>query len=134
MKFNPEKFREFRIRNGLTQEQMAVLLNIKQNTISTWESGCRKPSDITMNKIAKKFNTDKSQFAVHEEKDTGIAAHNNLSPLEELMLRKFRKMDRNEQIFMLEISLKKFESLKEEIDEYKNIIKNMSEHMDSKIG
>ena len=49
---------------------MAVLLNTRQNTISTWESGCRKPSGITMNKIARALNTDKSQFADIEEKDT----------------------------------------------------------------
>jgi len=36
--------KDFRIKHGYTQNQLAMLMKISRGTLSCWECGCRKPS------------------------------------------------------------------------------------------
>lgn len=45
-----------------TQEQVAKLLNVNQNTISNWENGIAKPKTKDLPKIAKLFGVSISEL------------------------------------------------------------------------
>ncbi|MBN1369865.1 MAG: helix-turn-helix transcriptional regulator [Dehalococcoidaceae bacterium] len=47
-----------RLERGLTQEQLAVLLNTKQESIARLESGSRLPSLSTIKKVAAALNAE----------------------------------------------------------------------------
>lgn len=40
----PERIKQYRIENGLTQKEMAKALNASQNAISNYETGVRTPT------------------------------------------------------------------------------------------
>lgn len=46
------KLKEIRLRVGLTQVQLAVMIGFPQTTISQWELGLSDPSTDTVRKIA----------------------------------------------------------------------------------
>ena len=48
-----QKIAQYRIKNGLTQQQLADVMNVSQNEISRWEIGTRTPSAVTLLKISK---------------------------------------------------------------------------------
>lgn len=51
-----EKIKGLRIERGLTQKQLADLLNVSQNAVYNWENGKREPSMDMQKKIAKIFD------------------------------------------------------------------------------
>lgn len=51
MKFN-EKLLEIRKKQGLSQEELGMELQVSRQTISKWESGSRCPDLITAKKLA----------------------------------------------------------------------------------
>ena len=51
------RIRDIRIDRGLTQEQVAKILNVKQNTYSQYETGQRQLPVDTLIKLALFFNT-----------------------------------------------------------------------------
>ena len=51
-----EKIKGLRIERGLTQKQLANLLNVSQNAVYNWENGKREPSMDMQKKIAKIFD------------------------------------------------------------------------------
>ena len=44
--------RELRKSRGMTQQELAKSVNIKQNTVSQWESGRRKPPSTILPQLA----------------------------------------------------------------------------------
>ena len=46
------KLKEIRLRAGLTQEQLAELMNTEQCRISCWENGKNEPSIETIRQLA----------------------------------------------------------------------------------
>lgn len=130
MLFSIRKFKELRAQRGFTQKEIADLLGVKQNTVSTWESGERKPSDVKIHQIAKELNISPSDITISSDKDKPLY----LEPLDELMLRKFRNLDHKGKIFLLEITPEKYHALLDEIENYKSIIDNMSESLTKKVS
>ncbi len=49
--------KKIRVWNGVTQEQFAKRLGVCQQNISRWEKGEVEPSDLTMAKIQRKFES-----------------------------------------------------------------------------
>lgn len=47
------KLEELRKKNGMTQNELAALVGVQQNTISQWESGKRHPPSTTLPQLAK---------------------------------------------------------------------------------
>ena len=56
------KIKELRKRKGLTQEQLADLINMEQNSISVIESGRNFPTLGTLEKIAQILEVNLSDF------------------------------------------------------------------------
>lgn len=51
-----ERIKEARKKLGLTQEQFADKLGLKRNTIATYETGVKNPSERTISDICRVFN------------------------------------------------------------------------------
>ena len=130
MKFSPEKFKRIRVEKELTQKAISSLLDIKQNTISTWENGVRKPSDITLRKIAAKLEVDIASLIEQPTQNTTT----NLSPLEDLLLRKFNKLDQDGKLFLLGITPEKYQALLDKIEHYKIIVKNLETNLNKQVS
>lgn len=68
MDFN-EKLKVLRQRKGISQESMAELLNMKQNSYSQYENRFRQPSFETLKKIAEIFNVSVDYLLGTEKED-----------------------------------------------------------------
>ena len=76
MKFN-EKLKEFRIEHAYTQAEFAKLVGFARSTIAELESGRKKATLKTMEKIANKTNTNLSEWLV-DDYDHEIALFDGL--------------------------------------------------------
>jgi len=74
------RLKELRKEKGLNQKQLAEIFNVKQNTISQWESGEREPDNDTLKALAKYFgvttdyllNGDEVQRYVNDDETLDI--------------------------------------------------------------
>ncbi len=57
-----ENIKNFRKNKGLTQEEMAIRLNVVRQTVSKWEKGYSVPDAEMLQKIAELFDTDVSKL------------------------------------------------------------------------
>lgn len=57
-----KRIKELRKQKGFTQEQVAEMIDLEQNTISVIESGRNFPTLVTLEKIAKVLNVELSDF------------------------------------------------------------------------
>lgn len=46
------RLEELRKKQGMTQNELAALVGVQQNTISQWESGKRHPTSTTLPRLA----------------------------------------------------------------------------------
>ena len=51
-----ERLKELRIENKLSQQELAIKLNVSQRSISSWETGFRQPDFEMLEKIANFFD------------------------------------------------------------------------------
>lgn len=56
----PERLKELRQKKGLTQQEIADLLNVNRVTYTNWEKGKREPNFETLLKLAFELNTTTS--------------------------------------------------------------------------
>ena len=56
----PERIKQVRKHADLTQEKFAEAINLKQNTIATYEMGKVAPSDRTLSDICDKFGVNEA--------------------------------------------------------------------------
>ena len=61
MKLN-EKLKRLREEKGLSQNELAVELNVARQTISKWELGIREPDLVTIKSICRFFNCSLSEL------------------------------------------------------------------------
>lgn len=64
-----ENIKALRIKNGLSQEDLAKKLNVVRQTISKWEKGQSLPDAESLKTLAEVFSTDGSSLLGQEEKD-----------------------------------------------------------------
>ncbi|MBR1740005.1 MAG: helix-turn-helix transcriptional regulator [Ruminococcus sp.] len=50
-----ESIKRFRKAKGWLQKDLAEMLGVAKNTVSTWESGERKPDIVTLKRLAEIF-------------------------------------------------------------------------------
>ncbi len=66
-KFNHRKIKEFRIQNGLTQEEVADFLGVSQSTYYRLESGIGEMWGMYIIGLCKIFKVNTSDFFTEEE-------------------------------------------------------------------
>ena len=91
------KIKELRLRNKMKQKQLADMMNVASNTISTWEQGTREPSCEDLKKLADIFevsldylmgrkNTNQNQ-SLTDEQEKLINEFNELNKPQQQMIR-----------------------------------------------
>ena len=76
--FNPKTLKHFRVLKGLTQADLAELLNISSRTVRNWEGGHAAPSKgkntktINIHDVAKSFEVDADVFYLTDEEFTNL--------------------------------------------------------------
>ena len=55
MNYFSKNLKELRIEKGLSQQELAQILNVTQSTVAKWESGDREPNFSILIQVAKFF-------------------------------------------------------------------------------
>ncbi len=63
------RLKELRIENGLLQKDIAQYLNVRNTTISAWETGDNEPDIYTLIKLAKFFKVTIDYLVGYETED-----------------------------------------------------------------
>ena len=86
------KIKELRKRKGLTQEELAELIQMEQNSISVMESGRNFPTLGTLEKIAKVLDVNLSDFFDYEDiDDIKASTEDIISKMDDKQLRQLFK-------------------------------------------
>lgn len=88
-----DNIKNFRKNKGLTQEEMAIRLNVVRQTVSKWEKGHSVPDAEMLQKIAELFDTDVSKLLgspVAENTDVDAVAEQLARINEQLTIRNRR--------------------------------------------
>ena len=94
-----KKIKELRKKKGLTQEKLAELVDLEQNSISVIESGRNFPTLATLEKIANKLDADLNEFFNYEYyEDIELikqTMHNYVESLNESQIRQIYRYIKN---------------------------------------
>lgn len=89
------KIKELRKRKGLTQEELAELIQMEQNSISVMESGRNFPTLVTLEKIAKVLDVNLSDFFdydyIEDIDDIKASTEDIISKMDDKQLRQLFK-------------------------------------------
>ena len=66
------RLEEIRKKNQVTQEELATILEVSRQTISSLEKGIYNPSIILAFKIARYFNMSIEEIFIYEEDDKNV--------------------------------------------------------------
>lgn len=66
------RLEELRKKNQVTQEELATILEVSRQTISSLEKGRYNPSIILAFKIARYFNMSIEEIFIYEEDDKNV--------------------------------------------------------------
>lgn len=75
--------KKLRINQGLTQRQLAEMVNVEQTAVSKWETGVSVPSRETEIKLAEIFNVSLDQLAGRENIIISTEPDNNIKKIRE---------------------------------------------------
>ena len=82
-----EKMREFRKRRGLTQEQLAVMVDVTFQQIQKYENGSTRMNTDKLQSVAKALSVPVSAFFADDNSDERL-----LSDQEILLIQRFRAL------------------------------------------
>jgi transcriptional regulator with XRE-family HTH domain len=77
-----DKLKELRKNRGLTQNDVAEFVGVKQNSYNSWENGKREPNFSKLQKLAKYFNVS-TDYLLDSEKQFYFSLKNILELLPE---------------------------------------------------
>lgn len=66
------KIKEERLNKGLSQPELAKIMNVSKQTISNWENGNRMPDVLTLKKLADFFNVSTDYLLCRTDQPQGI--------------------------------------------------------------
>lgn len=91
-----ERMKELRKRRGLTQEELAVRLNVVRQTVSKWEKGLSVPDADMLQKMAEILDTDVSELLGGERREAASTNEiaEQLSRINEQMATRNRRWKR----------------------------------------
>lgn len=92
-----ENIRERRIKNNLTQKELAEILNVKPQTVSSWEINRTEPNMGLLQALAAALNCRKSDLI--GERDEPML--DSMTSEEERLIIAYRMLSRSEQIMVL---------------------------------
>ena len=88
---------ELRKLAGLSQKELAKILNCSQNMISQWENGTRDPSTDTLKAMADYFNVTIDYLLGRTDENAitsaAVPAQDALTTQEETHIKKYRQLD-----------------------------------------
>ena len=86
------KLYELRTENGLSQRNIAKILNISQGTYNNWENGKTEPSIAQLIELSKFFEIS-VDYLISNSDDTGIINYNkNITEYEKALLDNFNQL------------------------------------------
>ncbi len=94
------RIKELRQAKGLTQSDLAKILNVTNKSISFWETDEKTPRMGKLEELAEYFNTTKSYLIEGKAAET---PGNNLSSDELALISYYRSMSKEEKSFFLKI-------------------------------
>lgn len=97
------RFKELRLKAGLTQDQLSENLGISRSTIGMYETGKREPDFETLEKIVDYFNVDMNYLIGTSEAITRLAASYYIDPATAAMA---QEISENPELHMLFSALK----------------------------
>ncbi len=124
------KLLELRKSKGLSQEELAIDLNISQSTISNYESGASKPDIESLKKYASYFQVALSEF--FEEDNYTFYNYDNkggnngfvINQLSEQLLKQFEKRIEDKE-YVINLQKETMITLKDTIVSLQRIIKGI---------
>lgn len=100
MKAFGQRFKELRIEKGLSQTQIAEILNVSQSAVTKWETGRAEPTASNIEMASSFFNCT-ADYLLGLENDYGIIQSISSRPTKTLnemeLLEAFRSLDEDEQ-------------------------------------
>lgn len=67
-----DKIKKERLNKGLSQPELAKIMNVSKQTISNWENGNRIPDILTLKKLADFFNVSTDYLLCRTDQPQGI--------------------------------------------------------------
>lgn len=97
---------ELRKQAGLSQKQLASILNYSQNMVSQWENGTRDPSTETLKCIADYFNVSIDYLLEHEPPNENAVAPKETDMSEDVVeiCRLYEKLPLHKKTLVLEMA------------------------------
>lgn len=92
-----ENIRNWRLKNNLTQKELAEILNVKPQTVSSWEINRTEPNMGLLQALAAALNCRKSDLIGERDNPT----IENITSEEERLIIAYRMLSRSEQIMVL---------------------------------
>jgi len=85
MSITAERIKQLRKKKGLSQSELAELVGVKNNTVSTWERGTRKPDFEALDRLSEVFETSFEYILGSSDNDVARAKP-TIEQLDELAL------------------------------------------------
>ena len=57
-----EKLKEFRLKKGISQANLAEKIFVSRSAVAKWENGLGLPSDDSLNRLAEFFGVEREEF------------------------------------------------------------------------
>ena len=110
-----ERIKELRIKNNMTQQDLALLVGLTSTGVSYWESGKANPDVKSINKLADYFNVSIDYIYGKTDLDSKLLEDKEM----DILFRKATDLDENKKVKLKKIIGAGIDALWEE-DEYKD--------------
>lgn len=101
----PNVFRQLRIKEHFSQQELADKLGISKSAISMYENGNREPDLETLERIADFFNVDMDYLIGRKKTPNSFRAENTIhfDDVEDLVARNGKKMSQEQKLRLIKL-------------------------------